>query len=307
MSQAYCANSNEAVGEFQRDDPRARTARRTARRRLASLSRIAAIFDFELRSQFRRTSTYVLLLAAVLTAAWSFSWLVTFLARGGPIPRPADEPITQFVGPNVFLIGLCTLLVPLVTMSLVADERRRGTWELLLTAPVSIGDALLAKFLCGWCLLIAALAPWFCFLAMLRLWNGRTRVLWGFVPWFDGSGIPFDFGAVLGAAIGLATIGGTFVAIGTFWSSLCRRPAAAALLTFVSLAAMVLLAILPRVLEIWGFAREQTAWIETFSCWGQLERFSQGLLLPRVVIGHLSIWVALLATASRVAQRVDEA
>src|SRR5262245_54862282 len=91
-----------------------------------------AVYLWELKSFFLRPASYVLLLAASLLAGWSFSWLVTLLSRGVPASlRPVADPIAQFVGPNVFLIGGCTLLVPLLTMTAIADERRRGTWELL--------------------------------------------------------------------------------------------------------------------------------------------------------------------------------
>jgi ABC-2 type transport system permease protein len=273
-----------------------------------SAARVGSIAGWELRSLFQRPSTYVLLLTAALTAGGGFSWLVTLMARGGGVSlRQVDDPIVQFLGPNVFLVGLCTLLVPLLTMSLVADERRRGTWELLLTTPVSVGEVLIGKFLAGWSMLMLALLPWSYSLAVLRFWNGRTRLVWGFVPWFDGAGVPFDFGPVLGGTFGLAMIGGTFVALGLAASSVCRRPVSAALLTFMGMLLALVLGFAPRVLETWGFAREQLGWVEAVSCWGQLERSARGVLLPRVLVVHLSVWVGLFWLVSRLSRRVDDA
>jgi ABC-2 type transport system permease protein len=233
---------------------------------------------------------------------------MTLLARGGGVSlRQADDPIVQFLGANVFLVGLCTLLVPLLTMSLVADERRRGTWELLLTTPVSIGEVFVGKFLAGWSMLMLALLPWSYYVAVLRFWNGKTRMLWGLVPWFDGTGVPFDRGPFLGGVIGIAMIGGTFVAFGLACSSVCRRPVSAALVTFMGMLLALVLGFTPRVLETWGFAREQLTWVEAVSCWGHLERSARGVFLPRVLLAHLSLWAVLLWLAVTWSRRVDDA
>lgn len=265
---------------------------------------VAAVMHWELRCFLQRPSSYVLLLASALTAGWSFSWLVTLLARGG-VGRHADDPIVQFLGPNIFLVGWCTLLVPLLTMNLVADERRRGTWELLLTSPVSTGQALLGKFLAGWMLLLGTLLPWPYYLLVLRLWDGRTTMVWEFVPWFGGAGVPFDPGPPSAGLIGLAAIGGTLIAIGLLCSTLCRRPLSAAVLTFVVLAGMLLLGFLPRVLAFWEFPRDRWSWIELISVWEHLERFSRGTILPRVVVGHILAWAGLLMVAGVISRHVE--
>ncbi|MSR60511.1 MAG: hypothetical protein EXS05_23195 [Planctomycetaceae bacterium] len=266
-----------------------------------------AVFHWEIRAFFLRPAAWVMLLTASLVAGWCFAWLVTLLARGGGASlRTVDDPIVQFLGPNLFLVGLCTLFVPVLTMNSIADERRRGTWELLLTSRVSVGQVLAGKFAALWCALLAALAPWPYFLAVLRVWNGKTRILWGFIPWFDGSGVPFDSGSACGGILGLSVMAATCVALGLFCSSLCRRPASAALLTFVAMTVLLAISFLPRVLDVWGFAREQTDWIETLSCWGQLERLCRGTLRPREFVAQLSFCGTLLWLTAWVARRVDD-
>lgn len=274
----------------------------------ASCESTRAVVAWELRSFFLRPAAWVMLLTATLTGGWSFAWLVTLLSRGsGPALRTADDPIVQFLGPNLFLVGLCTLFVPVLTMNAVADERRRGAWELLLTSPITLGQALTGKWIALWCTVVAMLAPWPLFLGVLRVWNGRTKWLWGFVPWFDGAGVPFDLGAAAGGIVGLIVVAATCVSLGLFCSSLCRRPLAAALLAFVCMTALVGIEVLPRVLEIWGFEHDQVSWIGSFSCWGQLERMCRGTLRPRELVGHLSFCLALLYLTACAARQVDEA
>jgi ABC-2 type transport system permease protein len=272
-----------------------------------ALARIWGVVHWEWQGFFRRPVGYLMLLAGVLISAWSFAWLVTLIARGGGTALvQANDPIVQFLGPNIFLTGFSTLVVPLLTMNLVADERRRGTLELLLTTPVSTGEALAGKFLASWGLFLAMLAPWGIHLLVLRTWSGATSMLWDAIPVPSGSGLPFDAGIILGGAIGLALLAGTQIAIGLLCSSACRRPVVAALATFAALLALLALGVLPRVLEIWGFPRERLDWIEGLSPWNHLAEFSRGKLLPRVFVGHVSGWLCLLGLAARVSRHADE-
>jgi len=101
----------------------------------------------------------------------------------------------------------------------------RASWELLVTAPVSPVAVVLGKFVALWCLFMACLLPWAYFLVVLRGWNGKIKFLGSLVPWFDGPGLAFDPGPIVGGSIALAVVGGTFVAVGLFCSGLCRGPA----------------------------------------------------------------------------------
>ncbi len=272
-----------------------RHARRFVGTAARSLKTVADVFVWEIRSFFLRPAVYLLYLCLTLLAGWSFSWLVTVLSRGGGLAlRQGDDVLFQFLGPNVFIVGSWTCLVPLLTMNLIADERRRGTWETLLTTPLSPYEVVVGKFLAGWCSLLTALIPWGLFLCVLRFWNGRVQWLGGWFPWIDGPGLSFDFGPVLGAVLGLSLIGLTLTAIGLLGSSLCRGPFAAALVSFVAMLIVVTLSLLPKALTYWQLPAEQIQLAEILSCWGHLERFSQGLVDPRIIAGHLSVTVFVL-------------
>jgi ABC-2 type transport system permease protein len=246
------------------------------------------------------------LLTSTLCAAWSFSWLVTLLARGGGVAlRQVDDAVVQFLGPNVFLVGLCTLLVPLLTMNCIADERRRGTWELLLTAPVDAGSVIAGKFLAGWGLMVAAIMPWPLFLGVLRFWNGKMVTVLGFVPWFDGPGLALDPGPVICGITGIVMLTATLTAAGIFCSSVCARPISAALAALAGMGGILGVGFLPRVLALWGFARDRISWVDAFSCWGHLEQFARGTLMPRILLAHLAITVGLLWLSTITARRND--
>lgn len=284
--------------------PRATVARQIPPRFVAGC---IAVFTWEIKTLLSRPTTYVLLLAAALLAGWSFSWLMTLLSHGANAAlRPADDPVAQFLGPNVFLIGGCTLLIPLLTMNTIADERRRSSWEILLTAPVSPFAVVLGKFAASWSLFMACLMPWFYYLVVLGNWNGRVKFLWNVVPWSAGPGLALDWGPMCSGALGLAVVGATFVALGLFCSGLSRGPASAALLSLVAMGAILCVGFVPRVLEYWSFPAAQIALVESLSCWAHIDRFSRGIVEPPIVVAHLSICASLLWGTAYLSRKVDQ-
>lgn len=115
---------------------------------------------------------------------------------------------------------LLILLVPLLTMRAFADERRTGTAELLLTAPVHEVWVVLSKFLASFLLVLALLAA-----------SGVYAVVLG------RYGDP-DWGPIYGGYIALILLAGLLVAVGTLTSSLTENQvvaAAAALGAFLML------------------------------------------------------------------------
>lgn len=271
---------------------------------------------WELRSFWLRPMTYGLLLALSIIASWSFSSLVTLLARGSavqtrdstaPVLRGEDDPVFQFLSHNVFLVGTATLLIPLLTMPLIAEERRRGSWETVLTAAPNVGGVVAGKFLAAWCQWLACLTPWFFLAIVLRLWSGESQTLWGVVPWFAGAGLDFDFGPVCGGALGLAVVGLTFVSLGLCCSGLCRQTVSAAALSFSAMLGVLFLSVLSRLLSYWNCPAEWTRWASCFSCWGHLSQFSQGAISPQIIVGHLTTSLLLVWLTTAVAQTRDGA
>ncbi|MBS0267082.1 MAG: ABC transporter permease [Planctomycetes bacterium] len=286
-----------------KSSPRPRAFVRAAEALGQFLNSAWTILIWELRSFLLRPASYGLLLAAALVAAWGFSWLVTLLSPGAALVlRQADDPLAQFLGPNVFLIGECTLLVPLLTMNSIAEERRRGTWEQLLTARTSPLAVVVGKFAAIWLELMLALSPWVYDLVVLRFWSGRMTD-WHGIPWFESPGLDFDVGILWGGCAGLAVVGATFVAVGVLCSSLCRSPVSAAILAAGSMGWILLLALAPRVLASWNFSVEQIAIVESLSCWAHLERFSRGTLEPQLMAGHVSACAVFLAGTAALCRR----
>lgn len=270
------------------------------------LSGTASVLTWELRNHLFRPTLPVIWLATTLVAGWSFSWLVTLLAGGGSLVlRQEDDPIFQFLGPNVFLVGTVTLLVPWLTMNLVADERRRGSWEMLLTAATHPGEVIVGKFLAGWLAWMSCFLPWWYYAVVLRTWNGQSRLLGGWFPWPVWQGIPFDMGPVFGAACGMAVLGAFWLAIGLLWSAFCRTPLIAGLLSLTSMLFLLALSIVPDLLGYWNISGEYLRLANSMACWKHYEQFSQGLISPRLVVGYLTLTIGFLWLATGIARWKD--
>ena len=140
--------------------------------------------------------------------------------------RPAERTgVTQFVGQMVYGFASFMVLfaVPLLSMRLISEERRSQTLPFLFSAPISLTEIVMGKFL-G---LVA-------FLGILVVFTGA--MLCTLNIWAD-----IDFGFIIANSIGLLLMVASFSALGLYFSSLTQQPVVAAILTFVALFALMFL------------------------------------------------------------------
>jgi ABC-2 type transport system permease protein len=104
---------------------------------------------------------------------------------------------------------LFMFLIPAVTMRSFAEERREGTFELLITRPIQIWQIIVAKYLASLVLVLFALIP------TLVYYYSISKL--GFP---EGN---IDSGAVIGSYIGLFLLGAAFTSIGIFSSALTKN------------------------------------------------------------------------------------
>ncbi len=182
---------------------------------------MSSVFRRELASYFVTPVAYVfIVIFLVLAGAFTF-YLGALFERG-----QADlQPFFTF-HPWLYLI-----LVPALSMRLWAEERASGTIELLLTQPLSLGAAVLGKFLAAWAFTAIALA--------------LTAPLWFTVAYL---GEP-DHGVILAGYLGSLLMAGAFLAIGSCLSAATRSQIIAFILTVV-VCLLLLLAGLPLVLDL---------------------------------------------------------
>lgn len=169
------------------------------------MSKTLAIFKREMRSLFVSPLAWVIAAMFMLLSGYLFSLLL--FATG------AASMSGTFGTMSFILLFVC----PLFTMRLLADERRNGTEELLMTSPIAPAHIVLGKFL-------AALAL---YAAMLALTLEFPLIL-------SMIGKP-DWGPIIGGYAGLLLMGAAFIAIGVFSSSLSDNQMIAGVTAFAIL------------------------------------------------------------------------
>ena len=184
------------------------------------MSNILAIAHKELKSYFASPIAYVVIGFAAILFGWFFINLLYYFDRmslqaglGGPDSAVnVNEMLISPLFLNVSVILLFTL--PLVTMRTYSEEKRSGTIELLLTAPLTDVQIVVGKFL-GAVVLYAAMM-------------GVTLVHIAFLFAFGNP----EWQPVATGYLGLLLMGGCFLSLGLFVSSLTRNQIVAGMITF---------------------------------------------------------------------------
>lgn len=210
-----------------------------------------AVFRRELASYFATPVAYVfIVIFLMLMGAFTF-YLGGFYERGQADLRPFFN----------FHPWLYLLLVPAIAMRLWAEERKSGTVELLMTLPITPGQAVAGKFLAAWSFTGIALA--------------LTFPIWITVNYL---GDP-DNGVILAAYIGSLLMAGGFLAIGSFVSAFTRNQVIAFIIGVVVCFGF-LLAGFPLVLDLFaGWAPQMVVdGIASLSFLTHFEDISKGVI-----------------------------
>jgi ABC-2 type transport system permease protein len=231
----------------------------------------------ELGAYFLGPMAFLILLAFQFVAWLNFWELVDSLTRRQEAYSSLRDPLNNYISASTpFWIALM-VAVPALTMRLIAEERRSGTIETLLTVPVTETEVVLAKWLAGVCMYMLLLFPFAVYLPFLY-YQARFH---------------FDPGPMLALGIGLTTIGMMFVSIGLFFSALTKNQIIAAIWTFVALFLIILLTLLG-----FSYAIEREArWAEAarfVAVLYQVQSFGTGQLDIRYLVLHLSICALML-------------
>jgi ABC-2 type transport system permease protein len=215
------------------------------------MNAMMAIYRRELRSYFSTPLAAVFIVFfLIMVSAFTF-YLGNFFETG-----QADLQAFFLFHPWMYL-----LLVPALAMRLWAEERKSGTIELLLTLPVTVGQAVLGKFLAAWTLIGLALL--------------LTFPMWLTVAWL---GDP-DHGVILASYIGSWLLAGGFLAIGSAMSATSSSQVTAFIFT-MSACLVFLLAGYPIVLSAAQaiFNQSVVDAIASMSFFSHFNAITQGIL-----------------------------
>ncbi len=178
---------------------------------MIDVQNILPIYRREIRSYFNSPVAYVVIVVFLAIIGWFFTNNLFLM-------NVASMRIVFELVPLVFLF-----FVPAVTMRLLAEEKKSGTLELLTTKPVRDAEIVLGKFLAAWALLAAALVPTVLYLITLLSLGS------------------IDMGPVVAGYLGLLLMGGVYIAIGIFASSLTENQIVAFIISFLIVLALFLM------------------------------------------------------------------
>jgi ABC-2 type transport system permease protein len=239
----------------------------------------------ELGAYFLGPMAFLILLAFQVIAWFNFWELVDGLSRRQQPFSSLRDPLNNYLSESIpFWIGLM-VAIPALTMRLLAEEKRSGTIETLLTVPVTETEIVVSKWLAGVVMYLVLLLPFAIYLPFL----------------YYQAKFYFDPGPLLSLSIGLTTLGMMFVAIGLFFSSLTRNQIIAAIWTFAILFLLVFMTLLLYFYAA-GHRVEGAEGIRFVAVLLQVQSFGMGRLDLRYVALHLSVSVFMIYLTVKVLQ-----
>lgn len=230
---------------------------------------MSAIYKRELRAYFVSAVGYVYLAIFVAISAAVFCY-TTLLSR-------SLDVTTYFM----IMLFVMMVMVPVLTMRLLSEERKQRTEQLLLTAPISLSSMVLAKFLAaftvfGGSVLITCLPA----ISLYLYGNPQSGIL-------------------VGNLIAMVLVGGAFIAIGLFMSALTENQLAAAVATTGVLLAFLVLGFLNNYIDSYA-VRSVISWISIFN---RYQNFTYGIFDFSALLYYLSLAAAFLFFTVRVYER----
>ncbi|HEY3914893.1 MAG TPA: ABC transporter permease [Verrucomicrobiae bacterium] len=232
----------------------------------------------ELGSFFYSWIGYIVIAGAVFLTGLSFVILLAKLQG-----EATELPITE-----IFL-SLCFWLIllfsaPIITMRLFASEKFSGTFETLMTTPVSDFAVVMAKFTAA---LVFFMIMWVPLLACILV-----------LRWFSNGSNLMDPGTLGSTYLGIFLLGTLYMAIGCFTSSLTKNQIVAAMISFAIGLGFFLASYLSDQLAV-----EKTWQLEalnTVCILEQMKDFARGVVDTRYIVFYLSVSAFFLFLTYRV-------
>jgi ABC-2 type transport system permease protein len=237
----------------------------------------------ELGAFFVSFTGYVIIAAAGLVMGESFTIMLRQLQG-----EPTLVPVTQLFYSTYYFWLILLLACPLITMRLFALEKFSGTFETLMTAPVSDLQVVLAKFTAAMVFYVLLLLPSAACILVLRHFVANQDV--------------FESGLLGSTFLGVVLLGGLFMSLGCFASALTRNQIVAAMISFTIGFTFLLLSLLPDYVQLspgWP-----AAVLSQFALHAHMDDFASGFVDTRHVVFYLTVtWLFLFLTLRVVESR----
>ncbi len=238
------------------------------------MSGFLAVYRREMLSLWVTPLAWALLFVFLLLQGASFAWMVSHYANMTELSVDSG-PIQAYFGQSIFLVVTLLLICPALTMRLFAEERRSGTIEALLTAPVGATAVVLGKYLATLTTYVLMWAP-----TVLYVWILRTT---GQVDW-----------AVVGSSYaGIFGVGAGYVSVGMLMSAMTRSQLLAFLMSALVVFGLFIVGVGEYIFAP-GLMRDLCAHVSVLS---QMDELAKGIVdLRRLVWFGTLILLPLFVT-----------
>ncbi|PYS39103.1 MAG: ABC transporter permease [Acidobacteria bacterium] len=237
---------------------------------------ILAIIERELRAYFNSPIAYVVLTIFVFLSGLFFRSILGQVMQMALIsqmqaqqlgPRPMDMPGMISRGFLSTMSVIMLFIMPMLTMGLFSEEKKRGTIELLLTSPLTDLQVVLGKFLAAATFFIILLVSTWIPMAALYLYSSPAS------------------GPILTAYLGLLLYGLAIVAIGLFISTLTENQIIAAVISFGAIMVLWLVDVVATNAE----SPTSKGLLTYLSILSHLDDFMKGVLSTSHIIFYISL------------------
>jgi ABC-2 type transport system permease protein len=239
------------------------------------VSGVLATMGRELRAYFLSPLGWVVATGFLFFNGLSFQTILDYL--NDPRAPASMTPLDFFFGGTLFYWLALLFVGPVLTMRLISEERRSGTIEMLLTAPITEGQVVLGKYLGALVFYLFLWSPTLLYVAVLA------------------QKLPLDWGPVGASYLGTVGIGSLFLSIGLFMSSLTKNQVVAAVGSF----AIIFLTFIPAFLEFLINDPKLRDAVQYLNLYQHMDEFSKGIVDTRHLVYYVSVSALFLFLASR--------
>ena len=242
---------------------------------------MGAIYKREMRSYFTTPLGYIFIAAYLAVSGYLFCMFTVQNAVAGSEASPENY--------FTVMIFVFSVLLPLLTMRSLSEERRQKTEQLLLSAPVTLPGMVIAKFLAAYTVFAATYLVSCIDFIVLYLYKDQTKTIFA----------SQNTAVLVGYSLAILLLGGAFLAVGIFVSSLTENQLAAAIGTMIILVVFLLIGFYNSYIDVYAI-RAVLSWISVYS---RFIYFTYGILdLPSMVY-YVSIMAVFLFLTVRVYEK----
>ncbi len=229
----------------------------------------------ELSAYFLAPIAYVVMVFFLFIMGISLLWTASLMLKGFQDMMVMRE----LIGESIFFWIALLIVAPVITMRLYAEEKRAGTFETLMTAPVSDVTVVLSKFCGSLVFYILMWLPTLSYLYIMKL--------------FSPASAPLDPGPMVSVYIGVLLVGSLSISIGLLMSALSGSQMSAAIASFALIFFWFLAGFMPYIpyISSIGWARELGFYISSVL---HMIDFSYGIFDTRPLVLYLSITFLML-------------